>query len=97
MVVLQETKDGGRNINHKQFNISMAKSSNNRRNFLKTSLPGVAGLVLAPGFAQEISANTATFSMPYIHKHLEPRIRFSAIGINHAHICQRAGVACAIY
>ncbi|MEY4934717.1 MAG: hypothetical protein RIS64_1076 [Bacteroidota bacterium] len=60
----------------------MENSSKNRRSFIK----GVAGIVLAPSMIQEISAKTEPFAMPYLHKNLEPRLRFSAIGINHAHI-----------
>ncbi len=64
----------------------MENSSKNRRSFLKKSLTGMAGMVLSPEILQEISAQTDPFIAPYIHKNLEPRIRFSAIGINHAHI-----------
>ena len=64
----------------------MENSSKNRRNFLKNSLSGAAGVVLSQGIIQEISAKSETFSSPYIHKNIEPRIRFSAININHSHI-----------
>jgi predicted dehydrogenase len=64
----------------------MENSFKNRRNFLKSSLSGAAGIVLSSGLIPEISAKTMPLSAPYIHKNLEPRIRFSAIGINHAHI-----------
>jgi predicted dehydrogenase len=64
----------------------MENSFNNRRNFLKNSLSGAAGIVLSTGMIQEISAKTQSFSAPYLHKNLAPRIRFSAININHAHI-----------
>jgi predicted dehydrogenase len=59
---------------------------NNRRNFLKNSLSGAAGVVLSTSIIQEISAKTQSLDAPYLHKNLAPRIRFSAIGINHGHI-----------
>ena len=65
----------------------MRHSSKNRRNFLKNSLSGAAGIIFSSSIIQEISAKTETFtSPPYILKNIEPRIRFSAININHAHI-----------
>lgn len=64
----------------------MENSSKNRRSFLKNSLTGAAGIVLSSSIIQELSAKTETFSAPYIHKNIAPRIRFSAININHAHI-----------
>ena len=64
----------------------MENSSKNRRSFLKNSLSGAAGIILSSGIIQEISAKTETFSAPYIHKNIAPRIRFSAININHSHI-----------
>jgi predicted dehydrogenase len=64
----------------------MKESSKNRRNFLKIGLPGVAGLMLAPAILQDVSTNTVPFAAPYLYKHIAPRIRFSVIGINHAHI-----------
>lgn len=64
----------------------MENSSKNRRSFLKNSLTGAAGIVLSSSIIQELSAKTETFSAPYIHKNIAPRIRFSAININHSHI-----------
>jgi predicted dehydrogenase len=64
----------------------MENSFKNRRNFLKKSISGAAGIVLSSSLIQEISAKTEPFAAPYIHKKLDPKIRFSAIGINHAHI-----------
>lgn len=55
---------------------------NNRRNFIKTA----AGIVLSSGIVQEISAKSSIIEAPYIHKNTAPRILFSVININHAHI-----------
>ena len=64
----------------------MENSSKNRRDFLKNSLTGAAGMMLSNSIIQEISAKTQQIPAPYIHKNIAPRIRFSAININHAHI-----------
>lgn len=64
----------------------MDNLSKNRRDFLKNSLSGAAGMVLSSSIIQDLSAKTADIPMPYIHKNIAPKIRFSAIGINHGHI-----------
>ena len=64
----------------------MDNSSKNRRDFLKNSLSGAASMVLSSSIIQDLSAKTAASPMPYIHKNIAPKIRFSAIGINHGHI-----------
>jgi predicted dehydrogenase len=64
----------------------MKKTRNDRRNFLKNSLSGAAGIVLSSGVISEISAKTSTLDMPFISKKVEPSIKFSVIGLNHGHI-----------
>ncbi len=51
---------------------------NNRRDFLKNTLGGAAGMVLSSTMVSK--ANSVV--TPYA----EPRIRFSVVGINHNHI-----------
>ncbi|WP_259015194.1 Gfo/Idh/MocA family protein [Emticicia fluvialis] len=64
----------------------MENNPNNRRKFLKDSLASTAGLVLSSSLVNEIAAKSATVEAPYIHRNLEPSIRFSVIGLNHGHI-----------
>ncbi|PLK45897.1 Gfo/Idh/MocA family protein [Emticicia sp. TH156] len=64
----------------------MENNPNNRRKFLKDSLASTAGLVLSSSLVNEIAAKSATVEAPYLHRNLEPGIRFSVIGLNHGHI-----------
>ncbi|UTA67671.1 Gfo/Idh/MocA family protein [Emticicia sp. 21SJ11W-3] len=64
----------------------MENNPNNRRKFLKDSLASTAGIVLSSSLVNEIAAKSATVEAPYIHRNLEPSIRFSVIGLNHGHI-----------
>ncbi|MFY7887784.1 MAG: Gfo/Idh/MocA family protein, partial [Spirosomataceae bacterium] len=56
----------------------MKKMENNRRDFLKNTLGGAAGMVLSSA----VVSNANAVVIPYA----EPRIRFSVVGINHNHI-----------
>lgn len=51
---------------------------NNRRNFLKNTLGSAAGIVLSSA----VVSKSNSIAVPYV----EPRIRFSVVGINHNHI-----------
>lgn len=64
----------------------MENNPNNRRKFLKNSLASTAGMVLSSALVNELAAKASPIQAPYIHKNLEPSIRFSVIGLNHSHI-----------
>lgn len=51
---------------------------NNRRDFLKNTLGGAAGMVLSSAVVSKAN--------PVVTPYAEPRIRFSVVGINHNHI-----------
>lgn len=61
----------------------MKRPGTNRRNFILKTAAAAAGMIAIPSFAKShVSAQRA---VPYL-KNLPPRIRFSAIGLNHGHI-----------
>lgn len=67
----------------------MKNEQNKRRDFLKNTITSATGLVLLPSISQEIIAGTTknqTIVAPYIHQNIAPKIKFSVIGMNHAHI-----------
>ncbi|MCE6987738.1 Gfo/Idh/MocA family protein [Dyadobacter sp. CY323] len=65
----------------------MREPQDNRRQFLKNSVNTAAGLMILPALAQEVTAaaKTEVEETPE-PAFLAPRIKFSAIGINHGHI-----------
>ncbi|MCB0668919.1 MAG: Gfo/Idh/MocA family oxidoreductase [Saprospiraceae bacterium] len=59
-----------------------------RRAFLKETITSATGLTLLP-FSTNIPSDVKEDSQvtaPYIHRHLDPMIKFSVIGLNHGHI-----------
>lgn len=71
----------------------MKESKANRRKFIKDSVSTAAGIVMLSGLSTESLGTTkqlpqspAMMSEPIILKSIEPRMRFSAIGLNHGHI-----------
>src|SRR5690242_8017376 len=70
---------------------SVMKPSNvNRRRFLKNTVATAAGMGLLSGLPESAFASPAfrevSAGEAVSHQWDEPRIRFSVIGINHAHI-----------
>ncbi len=70
----------------------MKKARSDRRGFIQASIAGTAGLVLTSPFHQGVSAATERMSAEQVAGSQgstparAPRIRFSAIGMNHGHI-----------
>lgn len=58
----------------------MKQSGFNRRNFIRNAATAAAGIIIVPSLAN------AGIQAPFISRKLNPRIRFSVIGINHGHI-----------
>ena len=62
----------------------------NRRKFLRNTAATAAGMAFLPVLPKNVMANiadnTSETSSPIIQPYAEPRIRFSVISINHAHI-----------
>lgn len=59
-----------------------------RRQFLKSALATATGITLLPLQTKGINHKTGIKEsrVPYLHRHLDPSIRFSVIGLNHGHI-----------
>lgn len=66
----------------------MKQSNLNRRRFLKSTAATAAGMTLFAGFPEKALANFREINLDELtpSKRDEPRIKFSVIGINHAHI-----------
>lgn len=60
----------------------MKRPGTNRRNFILNTAAAAAGMIAIPSFAK---SRVPQHAVPYL-KNLPPRIRFSAIGLNHGHI-----------
>ena len=56
---------------------------NNRRHFIKSALGVTAGLLTAPYLSGKVFS---PYTLPLVGRCQAPRIRFSAIGLNHGHI-----------
>lgn len=67
----------------------MKKTKNTkRRAFIKDTIASATGMTLLP-FTNRNGAyqdSAGEISAPYIHRHLNPVIRFAVIGLNHGHI-----------
>lgn len=64
----------------------MNNDAHKRRDFLKNTLTTATGIILSTKVITDISAKSTVISAPYLHKKVEPKIKFSVIGMNHAHI-----------
>ncbi|NIJ53739.1 Gfo/Idh/MocA family protein [Dyadobacter arcticus] len=65
----------------------MKESQDNRRQFIKNSVNTAATLMMIPSLAQEVMGAAKTDQMENSQSAImPPRIKFSVIGINHAHI-----------
>ncbi|MCB0689032.1 MAG: Gfo/Idh/MocA family oxidoreductase [Saprospiraceae bacterium] len=64
------------------------QNKNKRRDFLKNTLTAATGITVFP-LHQGINSsmiNDNEVSLPYLHRHLAPEVRFGVIGLNHGHI-----------
>ena len=69
----------------------MGKVNVNRRQFIKETVVGGAGLVGLAAFPEDILASSAGLVVEQVNKTpdqkpVAPRIKFSVIGLNHGHI-----------